>query len=201
MVYGTETQIILTDLERIIYVENSLNPTLIPGAPLGEREKKFQKERYYQNKEYVINYRALSANGDRLRSSTMFIRNAEGKLIGTLTIGTRVEELLRVRDVMDTMINGSNSNLNINESKNTPTPVYENLSVSVEDMVAETVNKGLSCSGVPAERLTPAEKKNIVQELDQKGVFMVKGAISIVAKRLNSSDATIYRYLQQLNGV
>jgi predicted transcriptional regulator YheO len=198
MVYGPETEIVLTDMKKIIHVENALYPKDVPGSPLGEQEKKFLQERNYQNKEYVINYRALSKNGDRLRSSTMFLWDEDGKLTGTLTINTRVEELLRVRDVVDVLINGANSSLN--DSKSKTTPVYDNLAISVEDIVAETINKGLTSSGVPAERLTSIEKKNIVHELDQKGIFMVKGAISIVAKRLSTSDATIYRYLQQLNG-
>ncbi|MDR3167128.1 MAG: helix-turn-helix domain-containing protein [Treponema sp.] len=201
MVYDMDTEIVLTNMEKIIHVENPLNIHTRPGAPLGEREKFFFRDRSYHNKEYIINYRALSANGDRLRSSTMFIRDDDGKLIGSLTISTRVEELLRMRNVVDLLINGAHSNFNINEPKDKSPPVYENLSISVEDMVAETVNKGLAHSGVPVERLTPKEKKTIVHELDQKGIFMVKGAISIVAKRLSSSDATIYRYLQQLGEV
>lgn len=198
LVCGVDTELVLTDTSSILHVENPMDPKTAPGAPLGEREKNFLQDREYEGKECIVNYRALSDTGDRLRASTMIIRDEKGKPAGTFTINSRVENLIRVRQIVDNLINGDNSNLNVQEPKTAA--VYENLSVSLEDMVAETVDKGLMESGVPAERLTPAEKKKIVHELDQKGVFMVKGAISIVAKRLSSSDATIYRYLQHFNG-
>ena len=35
--------------------------------------------------------------------------------------------------------------------------------------------------------------------LDRKGVFLLKGSVSFVAKELHSSEASIYRYLGKLN--
>ena len=34
---------------------------------------------------------------------------------------------------------------------------------------------------------------------DRKGVFLLKGSVSFVAKELHSSEASIYRYLGKLN--
>ena len=38
----------------------------------------------------------------------------------------------------------------------------------------------------------------IVQKLQERGVFKLKGGISFVAKRLSCSAATVYRYLGEL---
>jgi len=35
--------------------------------------------------------------------------------------------------------------------------------------------------------------------LNRKGVFLLKGSVSYVAKELHSSEASIYRYLGKLN--
>ena len=43
------------------------------------------------------------------------------------------------------------------------------------------------------------EKMEIMEILDRKGVFLLKGSVSFVAKELHSSEASIYRYLGKLN--
>ena len=48
---------------------------------------------------------------------------------------------------------------------------------------------------IPLERLTQEEKIGIVRNLDNKGVFMIKGAVGILAKRLDVSQASLYRYI------
>ena len=38
-----------------------------------------------------------------------------------------------------------------------------------------------------------------MEKLDGKGVFLFKGAVALVAGRLQTSEATIYRYLSKIN--
>lgn len=47
--------------------------------------------------------------------------------------------------------------------------------------------------------LSQDEKIAIVEKLDGKGVFLFKGAVALVAGRLQTSEATIYRYLSKIN--
>ena len=44
--------------------------------------------------------------------------------------------------------------------------------------------------------MTTEEKKEIVEELNAKGVFLLKGTVAEVAQRLDVSEQTIYRYLK-----
>lgn len=53
-------------------------------------------------------------------------------------------------------------------------------------------------SALPPDRLTMDEKVRIVEDLQQAGIFYMKGAVSEVAAQLGSSEATIYRYLSKL---
>ena len=52
---------------------------------------------------------------------------------------------------------------------------------------------------VDVDRLTQDEKMEIMDILNRKGVFLLKGSVSYVAKELHSSEASIYRYLGKLN--
>lgn len=47
-------------------------------------------------------------------------------------------------------------------------------------------------------RLKADEKRSIIREMDSRGVFLAKGSVMEVARKLQSSKATIYRYLHQL---
>ena len=69
----------------------------------------------------------------------------------------------------------------------------ENFVSSLPDAVQAAITAGL-----PPDRLTMDEKIRIVDDLQQAGIFYMKGAVSEVAAQLGSSEATIYRYLSKL---
>ena len=69
----------------------------------------------------------------------------------------------------------------------------------MEEVVYGICNQVLSEATVPVDRLSQDEKIAIVEKLDGKGVFLFKGAVALVAGRLQTSEATIYRYLSKIN--
>lgn len=76
---------------------------------------------------------------------------------------------------------------------------YNSFEVSVEGIVSTTIRKELDKYKVPPDRLSQQEKIEIVRCLDQQGIFLVKGAIVEVAKSLQTTETTIYRYLNKLS--
>ena len=48
------------------------------------------------------------------------------------------------------------------------------------------------------DRLNQYERKEIIEKLNEQGLFQLKGAISFVAKKFSCSTATIYRYLSEI---
>jgi predicted transcriptional regulator YheO len=51
---------------------------------------------------------------------------------------------------------------------------------------------------MPIDRLKKDEKLRIIASLKDKGIFLLKGAVPEVAKLLDSSEATIYRYISEV---
>lgn len=47
--------------------------------------------------------------------------------------------------------------------------------------------------------LSPNEKSKLIFELRKRGVFKMKGAVTVVAQLLNTSIPTVYRYLSKLD--
>ena len=86
----------------------------------------------------------------------------------------------------------------------TPNDIVENpKNLTFTEVEAATVpsivSEVVSSYPVPVERLTQDEKMEIMAALNRKGVFLLKGSVSYVAKELHSSEASIYRYLGKLN--
>ena len=52
--------------------------------------------------------------------------------------------------------------------------------------------------GVEPTRLSYQEKMEVVRSLDEKGIFLVKGAITELAAALKTTEVTIYRYINKL---
>lgn len=65
-------------------------------------------------------------------------------------------------------------------------------------MVDIRIDKVLEAYPVPIEDLSKEDKITIVTELNNEGIFLLKGTVGKVAHSLNISEPTVYKYLQQL---
>jgi len=196
---GENTEIILSDTKKILHIENPLEEGHKIGTPLGDIEKSFVDKKIYEDIEFTINYRSLTQTRKRLRSATFFIKNDDGTLKGMITVNTEVENLIRFRNVIDGLVNGYQGNNHSKKSSTNKEEYYESFSMSIEQVMTNIIDENIANFGVPAERLRPEEKLSIVEKLDEAGAFLVKGSVAEVAQRLKSSEATIYRYLNQIN--
>ncbi|NCB05789.1 MAG: YheO-like PAS domain protein, partial [Clostridia bacterium] len=49
----------------------------------------------------------------------------------------------------------------------------------------------------PPKRMSSEEKQQIVQQLNDQGVLMLKGAVAEIAEQLYISEGTVYRYINK----
>ena len=206
---GPDTEILLCDTEHILQSVHPISDRSLPGGPIGDMEQSFIKEGTYKSRDSITNYRALHPPRERLRSSSLFIKDSAGHLKGFLTVNIRVEKLLQTRDVINALINGDGPCAvtfsedqpgKLKKKMPPPAPInrYDGVNVAIQDIIHSVTDEYLDTFGITAERLNASERMQIVRELDRRGVFLVKGSINDVAQRLSCSEATIYRYLQQL---
>ena len=78
-------------------------------------------------------------------------------------------------------------------------PAAQAYPTSIAGATANIVSSVVANYPVEVDRLTQDEKMDIMETLSRKGVFLLKGSVSYVAKELHSSEASIYRYLGKLN--
>ena len=156
------------------------------------------RDKSYERMDYHLHYYSINVNGKDLRSSTFFIKD-NGKLIGLLCINfdsSRYRELsARVMDLCGSLLTPgapSGTHLIVENDEHT----YPS---SIAGATASIVSSVIADYPVPVDRLTQDEKMEIMDALNRKGVFLLKGSVSHVARELHSSEASIYRYLGKLN--
>lgn len=190
--FGKNCEVVLHDIRNpqssIIAIANGHITGRTVGGPMSEygladlRRGKFDKPR--------VNYSKKTKDGRILKSTSLYIKDENGRLIGFLCINYDISELMIMKSLLNDLTNIEEDAFNGDSSES-----YGN---TVNDVLSSIVDKTLESVGKPVAFLSKEEKVNIVQLLDQKGVFLIKGAIDYVAKVLCVSRYTIYNYLDEI---
>ena len=205
---GPDYEIVLYDLTAdppsVIAIANQHVSGRDIGAPLTNRAMQLIADKTYKRQDWDLNYRGQAENGKVLRCSTFFIKDDDGEPIGLLCINF---DDSRYRDLSERIFalchpdEYATQNISINAAPlksaaedNEQESFYNSISSAIDDALITVMNS----SQVPVERLTQDEKVKILQLLEERGIFMLKGVIPIVAQKLASSPASIYRYLNKI---
>ena len=141
-----------------------------------------------------------------MHSNSLFIKDRTGSVVGLLCINfdsSRYQALSK--QVMDlcggalTPAEPSGTSLIVDENDPSESPREQGFPTSIAGATASIVSSVVANYPVDVDRLNQDEKMEIMEILDRKGVFLLKGSVSFVAKELHSSEASIYRYLGKLN--
>lgn len=150
------------------------------------------KKRIYEHQDYVANYKA-EAGTKSIQGSTFFIKDDAGKLLGLLCINFDASDYLEITQKLASLTHLPFS-LQAGEPVNAPASEF--LHTSVEEIIYSVIDPALLQPGVT---LTQEKKVALCAQLDERGVFQIKGAIPKVAKVLGVSEPSVYRYLKMIN--
>lgn len=155
---------------------------------------------------YIVNTR----DGKLLRSSTMFIHDDDGKVIGSFCINTditetvRFEEYLRQYNQYNVPVSPASPSseipANIPANNNTEIPIgpeiFANDVSQILDFLIVEAGKQV---GKPVEQMNREDKIKFVRYLDQKGAFLITKAAERVYEHLRISRYTLYNYLELIH--
>ncbi|WP_396599278.1 transcriptional regulator [Frigoribacterium sp. R86507] len=210
---GPRTEVVLhdtSDLSRsIVALTNGHVSGRSVGGPATDLVLKVLQNHEHDDRDYLANYLAESRTGGTFRSSTFFIRDAGGDVVGMLCLNIDDEPLTRARDLLAaitattglvkgaTLGSGSEAGPG-SASSSSSGPVAERLSMNVDELALDGVARIVAAQGVEPHRMTPDEKVAAVREIERAGVFLLKGAVAQVAEALHVSEPTVYRYVRQV---
>lgn len=169
------------------------------GSPLTDLAMKFIAEETWKEKDFCLNYAGSTKNKKQLRSSTYFIKD-NGILLGMLCINVDDSKYLELSNNILSLGGLSPDNSSSLVSKEDKYLEIESFFEDIDDITNIVISEYFSGgTELPMKRLTQSEKIDIVKRLNDRGLFMVKGAVNKIAKRLCISDASLYRYLSKID--
>lgn len=165
------------------------------GAPLTDLALKLVQSEKYKESKWVMGYTTQAKDGTPLHSATYFIQDTDGTLLGMLCLNMAVSELLEAKKLLSQFIKATGLEDSVAKYEETNTETFTD---NIEELTEGIICNVIEHSEVSPERMTTSEKMKIMGILNDRGVFLLKGAVALVAEKLVASEATIYRYLQKL---
>ncbi|HJG30084.1 MAG TPA: PAS domain-containing protein [Collinsella ihuae] len=201
-IVGGNTEVVLHDFtdpsRSVVAIHNGYISGRHVGAPATDFALKMINSDIPDDQSHTDIYMSHNANGKPLRSSTMFIRE-EGRLVGMLCVNTDPSIIVQLKTLVDTIVETLPPG--VEQSVDTVQPssvVGEHLTTSVDDLVGKTVAEFAASHGKAVADLSAQERQDLVRVLDGDGVFLLKGAVTVVAQFLDISEPSVYRYLQKI---
>jgi len=198
-IIGPHCEVLLHDIvdveNSVIAIRNGYISGRHIGCPLTDLGFKLLENKSYlkQNQNALVNYRSRTDSGENLISSTYYIKDEKGELIGMICVNILNSTDHQINKIPAffpiTAIFSNAVHMDDNEE------ITESLSTSLDNVVDEAVKKLVEKYDISADRMSTEEKCALVQELRENGIFKIKGAITKVANTLKTSESTIYRYL------
>ena len=137
-----------------------------------------------------LNYRARIGS-HHLQSSTIWIRDTDGTPIGAVCINVDYSGLIHARDLLDKL---ATSTRNVSDLV-----VTDTFAKDVGDLIELSTSEFLRQEGIEGvEAMGYKDKLRLIQELEGRGLFDIRGAVNRVADLLDVSRATIYNYRSNL---
>lgn len=176
------------DLDHAItYIVNGHISGRAMNGPISEINlRRLLEEGQFPDK--LVNFSSRNNRGQPLKSSSLAIRDEDGKLIGAFCMHLDISHFEQFQKFLEFFVNTKEDPfLGVNDF---------GASQSHDTEIKQEIDNWLLRKGLHTAQLTYADKQSIVQHLFQKGYFKRKGAISNIAKALQLTRQTIYNYIE-----
>lgn len=142
--------------------------------------------------DYVTNFPGKGNDGQLSRVSTFFIKDNEQRLKGAFNIKVDISNMIGAANFLNGLLKAITGGDERNIEKESEE--VDKLG-SIEEYAQYIINQFFDGLKKPIDAMSTSEKIEIVKQLNQKGVFQLKGSVSELARRFDTSEKTIYRYL------
>ncbi|MDD3172754.1 MAG: helix-turn-helix transcriptional regulator [Herbinix sp.] len=133
------------------------------------------------------NYVTKLPDGRYLRSSSLYIRDKEGVIVGCLCINTDITETLNFEQTLREM-----NRFDLNN-------IEDEIFVSdVNQLLESIIQKTQDYIGNPPSQMSREDKIEFVRRLDEKGAFLITKSGERVQEYLGISKYTLYNYLDMV---
>jgi predicted transcriptional regulator YheO len=187
--FGKSCEVVIHDLSipqnSVIYAVNNH----VTGRQVGQSFDHLIKQVLLSKKfkgDMTANYKTATENGKKIKSSTALIRDASNAVIGALCVNVDLTSMGPMKAFLDDFLSLAE------ETPEPETAPLENVVKIVDDLIEKIIAQADTAS------MKKKEKIRLIEFMETKGVFLIKGAIDKVASRLGISRVTVYSYLDEI---
>lgn len=193
--FGDECEVVLHDLEMpqksVVYTVNNHVTGRNVGQSFDQLVPQVMLSRKLEN-DMVANYYFRTANGKLIKSSTALIRDDSGKVVGAMCINLDTSRLTEQIKWCQSLLPG------IEDPAPTSTPLHDE-EFHVSDLVTDLIERIIGNQDIT--RLRRDEKLELVRFMEQRGIFLMKGAIDQVSNHMGISPVTVYSYIDEVRNM
>jgi predicted transcriptional regulator YheO len=193
-VFGARCEVVIHDfgdVERsVVHIEGDVTHRSV-GAPVTPTMLRMLDE-FGDRVPDKIAYKITTEEGKVLRCASIFVRDAKGGLEGCLAINFDIGDFIFFSQAFSDFTF-------ISDPRQGPaTDTLVDFSQPPARSMESIIDTIVTCLGKPPAMMDKAEKLTIVRQLEQTGVFMVKGSVNYLARVLGASPYTVYNYLKEV---
>ena len=186
----------------LVLCENGYVTGRSEGGPMTDFGLLMLQSEEYQSREGVFNYLAKNNRGELIKCSCIFIRDENDKIIGFLCINYDLKKAVAAQALIEGLLRVEMSGAGVEPAEEPgarfPEPVRESFAQDIDEVVGDSLAQGKRRIGKPFKYLTKPEKKEVVRELHDKGFFLLKGSVDILAAEMGNTKFTIYAYIREI---
>lgn len=154
----------------------------------------------------MVGYQTRLPDGRELRSSTLIVRDSSGRQIAAVCVNADVTAWLQMRDLVTRVLQPLSAATSMPPSTSTaPADTLpaeaadgERFPKDVDELAAHLLSAAVTDIGVPVKLMKKEHKIAVVAQLRQRGMFLLRDAVEMVAAHLHVTRFTIYNYLNEI---
>ncbi len=190
--FGSGCEVVVHDLEAadpshsIVAIENGH----VTGRRLGDGPSHVVLEALHAGGERLedrLAYLTKTADGKILKSSTVFIRDDDGRAVGIFAVNYDITILRAMGDTIAEVVGTEPS------APREPEPIVR----SVADLLDDLIEQSVQLVGTPVALMSKEEKVRAIRYLNDTGAFLITKSGPKVCKYFGISKYTLYNYLDE----
>jgi len=186
--FGKDCEVVIHDLTEetdhtIIYIENGH----VTGREKGDGSSRVVLEALKKQPEELhdrINYLTQTENGKILKSSTIYIRDDMGKVVGIFSINYDITNLMMADMTLKSLIDSG-------DSGEKPARINKGVSGLLDELIEQSVK----LVGKPVAQMNREDKIRAIKFLQDSGAFLITKSGDRVSKFFGISKYTLYNYI------
>lgn len=190
--FGCDCEVAIHDLRNVtqslIYITGDVTRRQL-GSPVTDTVIK-ELVKHGRSVKDKLSFKTITDDGREIKSTTLFIRDAEGEVVAAFCINFDVTHYLNALQALERFAG-------VDQPEQTET-ISDHIAFSVDQTVESVFEEAVTAIGKRPATMSTEEKTLLVKYLEDKGVFQIKGVVNQVALKLGVTHFTVYNYLKKI---